>query len=39
MSAGHDQTPGYRATIASFDWTMALDDLGWSGRDTVDIAT
>ena len=33
-----EERPSYQQTIAAFDWAMALDDLGWTGRKSVDLA-
>jgi len=30
--------PAYSQLAAAFDWSMALDSLGWSGQATVDLA-
>jgi acetyl-CoA synthetase len=38
MTAGADGRPDYAQACAAFDWGAALDDLGWSGTETVDLA-
>ena len=30
--------PGYLNEVAAFDWSQALDALGWVGADSVDLA-
>lgn len=30
--------PAYSQVTAAFDWSTALDSLGWSGQATVDLA-
>ena len=32
------ERPLYRDVEAAFDWSSALDSLGWSGQATVDLA-
>ena len=38
MPAASAEKPAYRQVQAEFDWRVALDSLGWSGQETIDLA-
>ena len=38
MSALTKETQSYEQVISAFNWSAVLDDLGWSGETTVDLA-
>jgi len=38
MAPAPENRPSYAEALAGFDWTIALEDLGWTGLKTVDLA-